>query len=164
MRVTVTATVFALMACAASLQAQAPVGLGVALGAAFPDGSTADISSDNGEASFNWGFYVDIPLLASFHVTPSSELYKLGGDNATDMALTFKFIVPLPRFDLYAGFVPGLTAVGSTTAPHVGVVGGAAFVLVSNLDMFAQAKYVILFDGSENLRVLHLNTGILFRF
>jgi hypothetical protein len=149
---------------AAALAAQSGVGLGVSAGAAFPEGATADIASDDWEASLNWGFYVNIPLLTSFAITPSSELYKLGEENATDMALAFKFIVPLPSFDLYAGFVPGLTAVGSRTAPHVGAVAGGSFALVSNLDMFVQGKYKILFDGSENIRVLHVNAGVLFRF
>jgi len=160
----IVALAVALSATAAPLGAQSGVGLGVAVGAALPKGSIADIASDDREASLDWGFCVDIPLMASFHVTPSSELYSLGGSSATDMALSFKFIVPLPRFDFYAGFVPGLTAAGDTTAPHVGVVAGAAFVLVSNLDMFVQAKYKVLFEGDENIRVLHLNTGVLFRF
>ena len=153
-----------MLVAAGALAAQSGVGLGVSVGAAFPQGSTADIASDDWEPSLNWGFYVNIPLLSSFAITPSSELYKLGEENATDMALSFKFIVPLPRFDLYAGFVPGLTAVGSRTAPHVGAVAGGSFALVSNLDMFVQGKYKILFDGSENMRVLHLNAGVLFRF
>jgi hypothetical protein len=153
-----------LAAAAASLHAQSGVGLGVSVGTTLPQGATTDISSSDWKPSLNWGFYVDIPLLSTFNITPSSELYKLGDENATDMSLAFKFIVPLPGFDFYAGFVPGLTAVSSSTAPHVGVVAGGAFVLVSNLDMFVQAKYKILFDGDENIRVLHVNAGVLFRF
>jgi hypothetical protein len=158
------ALLIALAATALPAAAQPSVGLGVAAGVALPDGHTADIASSDWKPGFDWGFYVDIPLIATFHITPSSELYKLGGNNATDMSLAFKFIVPLTGFDAYAGFVPGVTAVGDSTAPHVGVVGGVAFPLVSNLDMFAQAKYKVLFDRDENIRVLHLNAGILFRF
>jgi hypothetical protein len=153
----------ALLAAAAAVPAQSGVGLGVAIGATLPQGSTSAISSVDGELSFAWGFYVDIPVVATFHITPSSELYKLGSDNATDTALAFKFIVPLTGFDLYAGFEPGLTTVGKTTAAHVGIVAGGAFILVSNLDMFVQAKYKVLFEGNENIRVFHLNTGVLFR-
>jgi hypothetical protein len=158
------ALVLCLAAAAVPVGAESSVGLGVAVGAAMPDGHTSDISTSNWEPGFNWGFYVDIPLIATFHITPSSELYKLGKENATDMSLAFKFIVPLDRLDAYAGVVAGVTATGNDAAPHVGVVGGAAFPLVSNLDMFAQAKYNVLFDRDENIRVLHLNAGILFRF
>jgi len=138
--------------------------LGVSLGAAFPSGSTARIATSSGEASLNWGFFVNIPLIYTFHLTPSAELYKLGAQNATDMDLAFKFIVPLSRFSLYAGVAPGLTAVGEVTALHVGALAGASFNLVSNLDSFLQAKYQWVFEGSRNLRVLHLNAGILFNF
>ncbi|MGA2480861.1 MAG: hypothetical protein ABSG63_19115, partial [Spirochaetia bacterium] len=85
-------------------QSQTPVGLGISLGAAFAEGSTPNISNSGGSTSFNWGFYVDIPLLNTFHITPSSELYRLQDQNATDIDLAFKFIVPLSGFAIYAGF------------------------------------------------------------
>jgi hypothetical protein len=140
------------------------VGLGISFGAVFPNGSTPNITSTDWKTSLNWGFYVNIPLIYTFHLTPSSELYKFDGQNATDMSIAFKFIVPLSRFDLYAGFVPGLTAVTDVTAPHVGVLVGGNFPLISNLDFFIQGKYKWLFEGGENLRVLHANVGVLFNF
>ena len=140
------------------------VGLGVALGVAFPSGSTARIATANGEASLDWGFYVNIPLLYTFHLTPSAELYKLGAQNATDVDLAFKFILPLSRFGLYGGVAPGLTTTGAVTAMHIGLLAGASFNLVSNLDVFLQGKYQWVFEGYQNLRVLHLNAGILFNF
>ena len=154
----------ALVLTAALAAAQSGVGLGVSVGTTFPQNSTDDISFDDWEPGFNWGFYVDIPLLSTFHITPSAELYKLGDENATDMALAFKFIVPLSRLDFYAGFVPGLTATGSTTSIHIGVLAGGAFLLTGNLDWFVQGKYKFVFEGDENIRVLHLNAGFLFRF
>jgi len=151
------------MLAAGSLMAQeGQIGLGVSVGAAFPNGSSQNIAADNWDGSFNWGFYVNIPLLYTFHISPSAELYKLGGENATDMSLAFKFIVPLDQIGLYVGFVPGLTTVGDVTAPHVGIAGGVTFNLVSNVDLFTGAQYKILFDGSENVRVFHANAGLLF--
>jgi len=140
------------------------VGLGISVGATFPQGSTADIPSTDWQTSLNWGFYVNIPLIHTFHLTPSSELYKFEDQNATDMAIAFKFIVPLSRFDLYVGFVPGLTAVTNVTAPHVGVLAGGNFPLISNLDIFVQGKYKFVFQGDDNLKVLHANVGLLFNF
>ena len=140
------------------------VGLGISAGFTFPQGDTSDIQSTDWKAALNWGFYVNIPLISTFHLTPSSELYKFDDQNATDMSIAFKFIVPLSRFDLYAGFVPGLTAIGEVTALHVGLLVGGNFPLVSNLDFFIQGKYKWLFQGGENLRVLHANVGVLFNF
>lgn len=140
------------------------VGLGLSLGAALPQGSTPNIPSIDWQPSFDWGFYVNIPLIATFHLTPSAELYKLADQNATDMAIAFKFIVPLSRLDLYAGFVPGLTAVSDVTAFHVGALAGCSFRLISNLDLFTQVKYVFLFEGGERIRGLRINAGVLFRF
>jgi hypothetical protein len=140
------------------------VGLGISAGIAFPQGDTPEITSTDWKAALNWGFYVNIPLIYTFHLTPSSELYKFEDQNATDMSIAFKFIVPLSRFDLYAGFVPGLTAVGSNTALHVGILVGGNFPLISNLDFFVQGKYKWVFEGGENLKVLHANVGVLFNF
>ena len=114
--------------------------------------------------SFNWGFYVNIPLLYTFHITPSSELYKIQDQNATDIDLAFKFIVPLSTLAVYAGFVPGLTAISNVLDLHIGVLGGVTFPLVSNLDLFLQAKYNILFDGGQNMQIIHANAGVLFKF
>jgi len=140
------------------------VGLGVSAGVAWPQGDIAGISSTDGQGSFNWGFYVNIPIISTLHLTPSSELYRFDSQNATDMALAFKFIVPLSRLDLYAGFVPGFTAVSDVVAPHVGILTGIAMPLVSNLDLFVQGKYKWLFRGSDNPRVFHVNAGVLFNF
>ncbi|HUI72574.1 MAG TPA: hypothetical protein VL354_18785, partial [Spirochaetia bacterium] len=112
----------------------------------------------------NWGFYVDIPLIYTFHITPSAELYKLQDQNTTDIDLAFKFFVPLSGFAIYAGFAPGLTAVTTILDPHIGVLAGATFQLVSNLDAFVQAKYNIVFDGGQYVQIFHANAGILFKF
>jgi hypothetical protein len=144
--------------------AQTGVGLGVLVGAAFPDGGTSEIPGEAWDGSFNWGFFVDIPLLSTFRLSPSSELYKFGEENATDMALAFTFVVPLASLDLYGGIVPGITTTGDITAVHVGGLVGAAFGLLGNIDLFVQGKYKVVFHDDENLRVLHLNTGLLFVF
>ena len=150
-----------MIACAAFAGAQ--VSLGISAGAAVPSGTIGTLP-ENGTVSLNWGFYVDIPLIYTFHITPSSELYKLGGENATDMSLAFKFIVPLGRWRLYAGFVPGLTAVSTVTSPHVGVSGGFSLDLVSNIDLFAQLTYKVLFYEEARMSVAHPNLGLLFTF
>jgi hypothetical protein len=149
---------------AAAQSSASSVGLGVSAGLAFPQGATPDIASTDWKTSLNWGFYVNIPIISTLHLTPSAELYRFDGNNATDISLAFKFIVPLSRFDLYVGLVPGLTAVGDVLPVNLGLLAGGSFPLVGNLDLFVQGKYTWVFQGGENLRVLHLNTGILFVF
>lgn len=142
------------------------VGLGVSLGVAFPEG-TLDrdkVDLDDWDAAFNWGFYVNIPLIYTFHLTPSAELYKIGDQNATDISLAFKFIVNVWKLDLFVGVVPGLTTVADITAPNVGGLAGLSFNLFANLDFFLQAKYKIMFHGDRNARTLHGHAGILFTF
>ena len=158
------AVILAVIIPVASQAAGDSVGLGIAVGVTFPQGDTASISSTDWKTNLNWGFYVNIPLIYTFHLTPSSELYKFEDQNAMDMSIAFKFVVPLSQFDLYAGFVPGVTAVTDVIAPHVGILVGGNFPLISNLDVFAQGKYKFLFEGGENLRVLHVNVGLLFNF
>jgi len=143
---------------------ETPVSLGVFVGAGLPQGNTASLPNADGVLSFNWGFYVNIPLIHTFTLTPSSELYRLGSQNATDFDIGFKFIVPLDSLSIYAGFAPGLTAASTVIDPHVGLLAGVGMKLVSNLDGFAQVKYAFIFDGSENIKVLHLNAGLIFNF
>jgi hypothetical protein len=144
--------------------AEQGVGLGVEAGATFPHGEPDQINVDSWSPSFTWGFYVNIPLIRSFHITPAARLYRLTAENATDIDLGFKFIVPLSAMDIYAGFSPGLTTVSEITAPHVGVLAGTSFNLVSNLDGFIQGRYSIVFRGNRNLRLLNGGAGILFEF
>ncbi len=70
------------------------VGLGVAAGV---DVNNAEHIDTN--ATFSWGFFVDIPLLETFYITPAAMIYELdiGRDKkpVTDVDLNFKFIVPL---------------------------------------------------------------------
>ena len=156
--------ILAVLACAPlSAQSQNPVGLGLSFGIADASGSTPSIPNTGGSLSFNWGFYVDIPIMYTFHITPSSELYKLQDQNATDIDLAFKFFVPLSGFALYAGAAPGITAVSTALDPHVGVLLGVTFQLVSNLDFFLQGKYNIVFDGGQYMSIAHVNGGILLK-
>ncbi len=141
------------------------VGLGVAAGVAVPNG-TPDF-----QAALNWGFFVDIPILNSFHITPSTLLYQLRdqngvGSRATDVSLNFKFTVPLGRIDVFAGVTAGLTSTESID-PHAGVLAGLTVHLLPNLGVFAQVnyKYIIRDDNvGGNVRDLQLYAGPLFRF
>jgi hypothetical protein len=154
-----------LIAASISLSAQVSgrsVGLGVSVGAALPFGGTQNIGASDGTASFDWGFYVDIPILETFRLSPSSQLYRLDGQNATDVDLAFKFVVPLSGFDISLGLSPGLTSVANVAALHLGILGGASFKLVSNLNLFVQGKYVFIFEAGSNMGAVHADTGILF--
>lgn len=78
--------VMAMVIAAAPLSSQASggsVGLGISAGVTFPKGDTPEISSTDWKAALNWGFYVNIPLIYTFHLTPSSELYKFNDQNGT---------------------------------------------------------------------------------
>ena len=141
------------------------VGLGVAAGVAVPNGKP-DFS-----ASLNWGFYVDIPLLSTFHITPSTLLYKLrdssgAGSSATDVSLNFKFVIPLGPIGIFAGVTAGLTSTQSID-PHAGVLAGLSIGLLPNLDVFAQANYKFIIrddNAGGNVRDLQIYAGPLFHF
>lgn len=156
--------VLAITALPLSAQSEGTVGLGVFFGVAFPQGSSTDVPSTDWAISANGGYYVNIPLISTFHLTPSSELYKIGAANATDFSLACNFIVPLSDLRIFVGFVPGITAVREKLDIHVGALGGFSLNIVSNLDLFAQVKYIFIFEGNQNIRVLHANAGILFNF
>jgi len=153
----------AIFASTLPLAAQGSSSLGVFGGLAVPGRDTTHLQGD-GKASFNWGFFVNLPLLQTFNIVPSAELYKFDAANATDFDLAFKFIVPLPRFSVFAGVSPGLTSVGETTDMHIAGLAGASVKLVSNVDAFFQAKYAYILDSDKNTGVTHLQAGVLFNF
>ena len=136
------------------------VALGVSSGVSAQGPDTDGLS----DFAFAWGFYVNIPILPTFHITPFSELYRITGTYATDIGIGFRFAVPMGDTELYFGVSPGLTASGEQTSPHVGALGGVTFPLISNIRGFAQYKYNVLFQDSVNQRYSHLTAGLLFAF
>ncbi|MEL7370652.1 MAG: hypothetical protein AAFN74_17165 [Myxococcota bacterium] len=142
------------------------VGLGVAAGANLADGDGLDL-----DISFSWGFFVDIPLLETFYITPAATLYQLDGGSdgniaITDIDLNFKFIVPLSRMSIGAGFTAGLTTGLGDYQTHIGGLGYVGFNLVSNLDLFGMVQYKRLTTGGNipNYNNIHLFAGTMFRF
>ncbi|MBI4816710.1 MAG: hypothetical protein HY791_10655 [Deltaproteobacteria bacterium] len=140
------------------------VGLGVGIGLALPDSDT-DVELS---PALGWGFYTDIPLLSTFHITPSTIVYRLdpkagSGVSATDVSLNFKFIVPLGPLDIFAGVTTGVTSANNLT-PHLGALAGASFNLIKNLDVFVNANYRITIKDEGNVRNFQIYVGPLFRF
>lgn len=142
----------------ASAWAADSVGLGVGAGVAVPHGAV--LSSDT---TLNWGFHVDIPVLDSFSISPSTYLYRIDGTSATDVSVSFKFVVPLGRLELFGGVTAGLTNTDHID-PHVGALAGLEMVLVSNLDVFVQANYRVMLQEGHDTRDLMVFAGPVFRF
>ena len=135
-------------------------GSSVALG--ITTGPMLNTSSRGTEASFSGGFYTDIPLLDTFHITPSTTVYRTNNQSQTDISINFKFVVPANKFRIMTGISAGLTS-NDTLIPHVGVFGGASFHFVSNLDWFVNVSYLHQFSQPTSHSV-GITTGPLFRF
>lgn len=142
--------------------ARGPIRLGAALGASFPHGV------GTWDPAFAWGFFVDLPLIQHFYVTPSAVLYELdpqeaSGSSAADVSMTFKFGLPIDAFELYAGLTTGLTSAEEIDV-HFGGVGGASFQLLDNLDVFVQVNYRVILADVGNIQDLKAFVGPAFRF
>jgi hypothetical protein len=163
----------ALAVLAAPLPAAATsgVGLGVSVGANFPKGAIRGTETKWSDASFGWGFWVDIPIVWKFNITPSAELFKVGGVNVTDVDLNFKFIIPIAFIRLFAGPSIGVT---NAEAYHfnAGVLAGISFRIFGPLELFAMGAYRIIIGDDKpetteiegNVHNIHLNAGALFVF
>lgn len=156
----VLAIIFIIVVPALAAAQMGPVSLGVGAGVVVP------AASDDGtsDVAFAWGFHVNIPIITSLHLSPSSLIYRSEGVYATDTALAFKFIIPLRVWSLYFGVAPGLTAAGTRTSVHAGALGGATVALVSNISGFAEYKYKVLFRDTANSGFSHLTAGLVFSF
>ena len=111
---------------------------------------------------------MDIPLISTFHISPSTLVYDLKTDTglkqaATDVSLNFKFMVPLGMMDLFAGVTAGVTSM-DRLRPHVGGLVGASLNVISNIDVFAQANYRVIIIDDSHVRDLMIYAGPLFRF
>lgn len=139
------------------------VGLGVSIGAVFPNSDKLDMD----EVGLSWGFWVDIPIAWKFHISPSAELYNLGGDvddnTATDVCLNFKFIVPLSFMRIFFGAGGGVTNAYEQYNANAGLLAGISFRLIANLEAFVATKYKILIR-EPNVHMLHTSAGMMFIF
>lgn len=163
MRMPILALLLTAAAWTTPAEAARPVGLGAALGVAIPDQGELVL-----DPAFAWGFYTDIPLLSTFTITPSTILYRVDpqsgqGASATDVSLSFKFVVPVGPLEPFVGLTAGVTS-SATLNPHVGGLLGASINLVSNLDVFAQVAYRLTIADGANVSTWHIFAGPLFRF
>lgn len=158
-------TVTALLLSAAPAEAKSEgVGLGVSVGAVFPNSENLDMD----EVGLAWGFWVDIPIAWKFHIAPAAEIYNLGGDDvgentATDITLNFKFIIPLGFVKPFFGAGGGVTNAMNQYNANAGLLAGASFKLVANLEAFVAAKYKVIIHD-PNVHMLHTSAGVLFVF
>jgi len=145
------------------------VGLGVAAGMDYYAAKASASSKSLNSASLSWGFFVDIPLLSTFYISPAAMLYQLdmndgkGKQAVTDVDLNFKFIVPLGDLKLGAGVTAGVTSGLTDYKGHWGALGYLSYNLVSNLEAFAMVQYKELFSDRA-IHNIHGYLGGMFRF
>jgi hypothetical protein len=145
------------------------VGLGVAGGLAY---SPSKVEGERVGSSFAWGFFVDIPLLDTFYISPAAMLYELDVGNGklpvTDIDLNFKFIVPIGDLHVGAGVTAGVTAGvpndDGNYAGHFGLLGYLSYNLIANLDIFVLAQWKQLQRSGGKVDDIHGYAGGMFRF
>src|SRR5688572_11830624 len=88
-----------LLTSSAALADAKGVGLGVAGGFSYSPTKLQEGSAEPVGSALAWGFFVDIPLLETFFISPAAMLYELdlgnGSKPVTDIDINFKFIVPI---------------------------------------------------------------------
>jgi len=145
-----------------NLHAKPGPGLGVFTGAKFN-------ASGDWDLSHNFGFFVDIPLVQTFHITPSADTYTINESAVTDLALAFKFVVPLRFMRPYFAVAPGITTYRNERDIVLSGSVGSYFKLVANLDALVQVEYKRMMTPPEGELAtekgsIHGQVGFLFRF
>ncbi len=175
----------ATLAVSAPARAQNPSGVGLGIAAGL-DYSTADrIFEDDSNTSFAWGFFVDIPLLDTFVISPQTTLYDLDiavddgslepgeqveaiNQAVTDVGLNFKFMIPLRSVSLGAGILAGATTGLGDYRLHYGALAQLNVKLLSNIDGFILAQFKRIDVGdellNEDINKVHVFAGGMFRF
>ncbi len=146
------------------------VGIGVAGGLVWSGDeieNSVGISQKVG-SGYSWGFFVDIPLLETFYISPAATVYELNlGDEkqpATDIDLNFKFMIPLDRLDIGIGLTAGMTIAEQKYHGHWGALAYVGYNLVSNIDLFIMSQYKQLIRTGKEVNDLHNFAGFMFRF
>ena len=141
------------------------VGLGVAGGLVYAGGDLDSTSRE--KIGGGWGFFVDIPLVDYFHISPSTTIYEIDAGNgalpATDVDLNFKFIVPISNLKLGFGLLGGVTVAEQTYQGHWGLLGYMSYRLVSNLELFGMGAYKHVSRHGKNLNDIHFHGGLMIR-
>ncbi len=159
------------------------VGLGVIAGAMFPFKNKY-----NYKITESYGFYVDIPVISTFHISPQTILYRLdykGGDNKsawdsdaeppdnagiTDISINFKFVIPLPGWKIFIAALMGVSnghfIEDDQVQFHAGGSFGFSYRVISNLDLLLMGQYKYLVDGDQGggLHMVHGMGGLQFNF
>lgn len=150
------------------------VGIGLLGGAAFPFANEHKY-----KITESWGFYVDIPIISTFHISPSTILYRLdpadpdttdiGNSGITDLSLNFKFVIPLRLWRIYLAALMGAShgrfVEGGFIHLHVGGNVGFAYRIVSNLDFTTMCQYKLIIDGDQrNVNMIQAMAGLQFNF
>ena len=169
----ITALTMMLVAIAAPQSALAGakgVGIGVAGGLAW-SGDEIETSAgitDKVGSGYTWGFFVDIPLLETFYISPAATVYELNLGNAnqpaTDIDMNFKFMIPLDRLDIGIGVTAGMTIAEQKYHGHWGALAYLGYNLVSNIDVFFMSQYKQLVRTGKEINKLHNFAGLMFRF
>jgi len=142
------------------------VGLGVAIGGTY---SPTQLNKVDVGSGFGWGFFVDIPLLDTFVISPAAMLREsdFGDGNGkrpvTDIDINFKFIVPMGKMKLGAGVLGGITSADKFYG-HYGALGYWSIQAVSNLDIFLLGQYKQTLLETSQIDDLHVYIGGMFRF
>lgn len=136
--------------------------------------SHMDLNNDQKSNAMIWGFYVDIPIISTLHITPSALVYEIKYDNqnktlaATDISMNIKFNVPLGNITLYGEVITGLTQAqfsdNDGISPHVGWGAGLTFPMVGNLSFFGEGNYRVILRDSSNITNYIALGGVLWAF
>jgi hypothetical protein len=145
-------------------QASAKAGIGVLGGVMAPRANNT-----NYEPTLTGAYFVDLPLFASFHLTPYAEAYRLipadgdgSGNYATDLGIGFNFVVRTTPLKPFAGFTVGTTPVFDELRLDVGFQAGVYWKIIANFSLVFLGRYNIALSDGDNLKRLHGLAGIKF--
>jgi hypothetical protein len=121
--------------------------------------------ADNGQGH-NWdlggggALLVEVPLMKSFHVSPSATFSRMGGVASSETAVVFKYVLPLPTFALFLGLGP--CAEVRNDYFHPGLVAEAGFWthLFGSVAFLAQTRFAE-YSGDAYRESFQVGAGLL---
>ena len=144
--------------------ASAKAGIGVLGGIMAPRANRQSY-----EPTVTGAYFVDLPIFASFHLSPYAEAYRLvpadgdgSGSYATDLGIGFNFVVRTTPLKPFAGFTVGTTPIFDELRLDVGFQAGVYWKIIANFSLVFLGRYNVALSDGNNFKRLHGLAGVKF--
>lgn len=131
----------------------------------FASGMTSNISQKGFGPSWDvgggGGFFVELPLMKSFHLSPGARFERCGALMSSEMDMNLRFVIPTEDVALFFALGPGVQTHDNRLHGVLSVGLGAWTRLAGDVAFFGEGRFAE-YMGAGYREVFGLSGGLLF--